>query len=129
DERDFTAVLSLCGQYAGYPFFASLKAEAESGERAARVAEVERQVDEESDLMRQIELLDATMRFYPDEVSLLERSRVAKSKLGEVDGIVAKAREAEKMQKWDEALAQWAAVGQTYKDYPGLAQEVERVSG
>jgi serine/threonine-protein kinase len=128
DRRDFAATLQACAAYPGHPFFARLKTETERAERTTRVAEVERQVSVEPDLMRQIELLDATIRFYPDEAALLERSRVLRSKAGQVDGIVEQARRAEQEERWDDALAQWSALGRVYKDFPGLAGEIERVT-
>src|SRR5581483_4560093 len=64
---------------------------------------------------------------YPDEESLLRRASVLRSKLDKVNAIVQKAGEAEQAEQWDEALAMWRAMAEIYQDYPGLAEEVERV--
>jgi serine/threonine protein kinase len=129
DQHDFAAALAACDAYPGHRYFARVRTDAERGERAARVAEVQQQVEQEPDLMRQIELLDATIRFYPNEASLLEQSRLAHSRLREVEAVARRASQAEKAERLDEALAQWEAVGRLYKDYPGLAQEIERING
>ena len=128
ENRDFAAVFTACAEYPGRAFFARIKTEADDELRAARVAETHRQVEEEPDLMRQIELVESTIRSYPDEESLLRRARALRSKLDEVTAIVQKAGEAEKEERWDEALAHWRAVGEIYGDYPGLAGEIDRVA-
>src|SRR5581483_11888647 len=84
DQQDFAGVLSLCGEYGEQPLFAGLRTEATRRQRAAYVAEVQRQVERQSDLRLQVELLRAALDLYPDEAQLLDRYRALSSKLTEV---------------------------------------------
>src|SRR5207237_685805 len=105
-KRDFPAVLAACAKYPDHGFFQHLKSAAERGERLARLAEAERQVREEPDLMRRAELLDRTTRLYPDAAWLRQESQVVQGKLGRVSALVEKARQAEAAERWDEAIEQ-----------------------
>jgi hypothetical protein len=128
EREDFAAVSADCARYPGHPFFQQLKAEAERREKAVRLAQVDRQVAEEPDLTRQAALLDATLSFYPDEAALLRKSREVHGKLDQVETAVMKARQAEKEERWDDTLGQWKALGEIYREYAGLAAEIERAA-
>src|SRR5262249_34853335 len=86
-----------------------------------------RQVDKEPDLRRQAELLEAAIRVFPNDGSLLERLRAVRDKLDEAESTAQQARQAEAQERWDDAIALWNQVRKQYSEYPDLDAEIARV--
>ena len=130
-ERNFDAALQVCGQYlALYPEhvrFRALQTDAERGRRAADLEGIRRRAEREADLAARAAILEEALGRYPDEAWIARELRLTRNKLDLAQSIIAQARAHEAAGAWDLALEQWNKLATIYEQFPGLAQEIDRV--
>jgi serine/threonine protein kinase/ribosomal protein L40E len=135
DDRNFAQARAIAdewlGKYPGHALFQALKFDIEEQQRqvfSARIAEIDRQVEEEPDLERRVSIIEQAVADFPGEAHFERQLRPMREKRDLVNSIAAKARYHEERAQWAEALAQWEILGTIYSQYPGLGFEVERVT-
>ena len=135
EDRNFGRARELCeewlAKYPGQARFQALKFEIEEQERqglSAYIADVDRRVEAEPDLDRRVNILKEAVERYPGETHFKRSLRLRGDKRDLVNSIVAKARQSEARGQFTEALGQWEILGSIYRQYPGLAFELERVT-
>lgn len=95
--------------------------------RSGRIAEIDRMLRTETDLGKQIRLLDEAVRDHPEETHFQLQLAIVRDRHRHMEELVAAAREHEERQEYAEAWQQWQAVQMAYSAYPGLALELDRV--
>jgi serine/threonine protein kinase len=133
-DREFLKALDVCNEYLakypGHALFQSLKFDIEEQQRqelSRYIAEVDRQVEEEPDLDKRVNLLKDALGLHPGEPHFERSLRIMREKRDLVSSIVAKARLYEERGQFNEALGQWEILQTIYSQYPGLNFETERL--
>ena len=133
-DREFPKALAACNEYLakypGHALFQSLKFDVEEQQRqelSRYIAEVDRQVEEEPDLDKRVNLLKDALNLHPGEAHFERSLRIMREKRDLVSSIVAKARLYEERGQFNEALGQWEILQTIYSQYPGLSFETERL--
>jgi serine/threonine protein kinase len=133
--RSFAQALAIVNEwlakYPGHALFQALKFDIEEQQRqelSSRIAEIDHQVEAEPDLDRRVSILEQAVAQYPGETHFERQIRPMREKRDLVNSIAAKARYHEERGQSAEALAQWEILNTIYRQYPGLAFEIERVT-
>ncbi len=131
--HNFSGALELCDrsleQYPNHPLLGHWKSEAERSQKAASLGELRDQLAAEVDLARKAKVLDQATHRYPEEDWLRSELHRVRETRAMAEAAARKARLAEQTEDWDEAVAQWNAVGQIDSHYPDLNREIELASG
>ncbi|HUA83779.1 MAG TPA: protein kinase [Bryobacteraceae bacterium] len=132
--RNHAAARAICDeQLLKHPkndAFLALRLEVEEQRRkalSARIAELDREVDDEPDLARRVSLLAEANREFPGEPHFQHALQLAEHKLGLVESIVSKARAFEERSQFAEAITQWETLDTIHHTYPGITLELERL--
>ena len=133
-DGNFPAAHSVCDQYLskypGHALFQALKFDVEERQRqelSSRVAEIDREVENEPDIDRRVSILKEALKTYPGEAHFEKALRLVRDKRDLVNSIVAKARTYDERGQFTEALGQWEILQTIHKQYPGLDFEIDRV--
>ncbi len=128
------AALAICHQYlARFPnhaLFHALKCDVEQRKRreeSAYVVEINRRVEEEPDLARQVAMLEDALRKRPGLADLERALALAREKRELVRSLASRARELEVNGRYADALEQWDTLRTIHPAHPGLLLERERV--
>ena len=134
DDRNFEKALSICQTYlAKYPtnaLFQALRYDIEEQKRqdlSAQIAQVDRQVDAESDLDKRVSILREALEQHPGESHFERALRLVQDKRDLVNSIVARAHLHEEQGSFGDALNDWEILRTIYGQYPGLKFEIERL--
>ena len=134
EDGDFDAGLAVCDQYLEkYPhhaLFQSLKLDIGEAQRqalSAFIARVDREVQGEPDLDRKVGTLEAALAKHPGETHFEQALKAVSARRGHINAIVARAQNLEERGQYAEALNQWEMLRTVYRQYPGLAYEIERL--
>ena len=100
----------------------------EAARKQQVVEEVERQLAGEPDLDRQVQILEAAQKKYPAHTNWQQRLQPIREQRKLVLSIVQQARKLERGKKYDKALQEWQRLQSVYGRYPGLPQEIERLT-
>ncbi len=133
--EDFGGALALCEQYLSkYPRhagFADLKAGIEKRQRekqASLRAEVEARLAGEPSLDRQVQILEEGAVWYPHEPYYGEQLQRVRETQAQVASVVEAAQIAEDAGDLNQAVEQWVRLGSIYPRYPGLNEQIERLT-
>ncbi len=134
EDGNFAAGLAICDKYLEkYPhhaLFQSLRLDVGEAERqalSAFIAKVDREVQGEPDLDRKVGMLEAALARHPGESHFEQALKAVSARRGHINAIVARAQNLEERGQYTEALNQWEMLRSVYRQYPGLAFEVERL--
>ncbi len=117
-------------QFPTYPAFSELKGriEVRQGERAADyLREVEQRLSGERDFSKQAEILAAAVALYPNESYYDEELKLVRNKQALLDAEIARARDLESKELYEDALREWEILRSNYPWRPGLDDEFNRV--
>ncbi len=134
ENQNCAAALAICERhllkYPDHALFQGLKFDVQEQQRlqlSGYIADVDRQVEAETDLERKVNIIrDAVARF-PDEPHFAGLLRIMTERLDLVTGIIAKARYYEERMQFAEALTQWEILRSIHSRHPGLQFEIERL--
>ena len=113
-----------------HPLFIGLKLQVENQQWQQRVdylKNLRSQIEQISDLGRQVAILQEALARYPNESQLLEVYRNVKGRRDLVNYIVGNARKAEGWEDYGAALDRWLMVKEFHPAYPNLDKEVLRL--
>lgn len=134
-EREYGRAVAICDQflakYPGQALFQALKFDIEGHQRqslSAFIADVDRQLDAESDLEARLSLVREAAEQFPDEDHFRRLVRLHQDKRDLVNSIVERAKVHEAAGQITEALSDLETLGTIYTGYPGLAFEKERLT-
>ena len=132
--RNLNAALTICEEqlrrHPNYALFQALRVDIEEQRRqalSARIAEIDRAVEDEPDLNRRVGILEEASREYPGEAHFQRALQLTLHKRGLVESIVSKARAHEERGQFSEAITQWETLDTIHRRYPGIALELERL--
>ncbi len=132
--RNLNAALTICEEqlrrHPNYALFQALRVDIEEQRRqalSARIAEIDRAVEDEPDLNRRVGILEEASGEYPGEAHFQRALQLTLHKRGLVESIVSKARAHEERGQFNEAITQWETLETIHRRYPGIALELERL--
>jgi tRNA A-37 threonylcarbamoyl transferase component Bud32/cytochrome c-type biogenesis protein CcmH/NrfG len=133
-DRNLTRARTLCdnwlSKYPNNAVFQALKFDIEEQRRqnlSAFIATVDRQIEAEPDLDKQVGILKGALSQHPDETHFQRALRLVEEKRDLVNSIVARARFHEEQGQFADAISDWEILRTIYGRYPGLKFEVERL--
>ncbi len=131
---DFNAALACCDQALArlpeHTGLRTLKLDIEDAQRkqvALSIAATQREVDEEPDLDRRIEILKSASERFPQVEHFAVSYRAACQKREFAESLAVKARTAEEEHRLADALEEWNRVRSVHPGYPGLDANIERL--
>jgi tetratricopeptide (TPR) repeat protein len=100
----------------------------ETARKQQIVETVERQVASEPDLDRQVQILENAQKKYPAHANWQQHLQPIREQRKLALSIVQQARKLERGKKYDKALQEWQRLQSVYGRYPGLPQELDRLT-
>ncbi len=134
-EGSFEQADQLCGQSAriapDYAGFQELSQQIEIAQReraASYLREVEQKLARERDFNKQAAILEEAARIYPSESYYVEELNLVRNKQSFVEAEIARARDFESKELFEDALREWEALHSLYPWIPSCEGEIRRIS-
>ncbi len=126
-EDKFTEALAICSQrlakYPNHALFQALKYDVEQRQRqklSTYIAEVDRELDLETNLDKRLAILEKALELYPEERHFQQNAKLVRDRRDLVSSIASKAHFFEEKGRFQEALDQWEILRSIVPEYEGL---------
>ena len=134
EEDKFAEALAICDQrlakYPNHALFQALRYDVEQRQRqklSSYIAEVDRELDLETNLDKRLAILEKALEQYPEEPHFQQAAKLVRDRRDLVNSIASKAQFFEEKGRFQEALDQWEILRSINPQYEGLDLRVEEL--